>query len=158
MFCSNCGTENPETSSFCSKCGAKINSQTSEPTQPNGEFIKSKLTTVGAVLALVSLIISICPLAISGFVGNYQLTLPDNNPSVMSLGHNMVNTALIRLGFVLLAIVFSSISLATDKPLKIISIALLLSVILAILLPFIFGTDQSVITINVFSGVFLLVL
>ena len=25
MFCSNCGTENPETSSFCSKCGQPIN-------------------------------------------------------------------------------------------------------------------------------------
>ena len=30
MFCPNCGTENPETSSFCSKCGEKINGSTSE--------------------------------------------------------------------------------------------------------------------------------
>jgi predicted amidophosphoribosyltransferase len=30
MFCSNCGTENPETSSFCSKCGERTNGSTYE--------------------------------------------------------------------------------------------------------------------------------
>ena len=57
MFCSNCGTENPETSSFCSKCGERINGSTSE-------LLKTKKHAKRTTLAISALAILLLTVAL----------------------------------------------------------------------------------------------
>lgn len=60
MYCTNCGTQNPDESSFCNKCGNKLAPQQSMPQQPQVAAAPARKTNGLAIAALI--------LGIAGFI------------------------------------------------------------------------------------------
>jgi len=55
MFCSNCGTSNPDGTAFCSKCGKPVAS-TSQPTPPPPAFSAPQPSSPGSTFSTVGII------------------------------------------------------------------------------------------------------
>jgi hypothetical protein len=126
MYCSKCGSEIPETSQFCQKCGQPV---TSAPTasievHPDSSvgWKKSRLSIIAAILSIIVLVISICPMSVDMILGAYS----DDE----AFGQSLINATAIRFGLILLTILLNILYLAIKKPSKLIAVLTLLSVVI----------------------------
>lgn len=67
MFCNHCGTEIPENSSFCTKCGMNIEAKKSEPIESVSK--KPSSDAIGAERSKIVFIWSIIIAVITGIIG-----------------------------------------------------------------------------------------
>jgi hypothetical protein len=123
MYCSKCGAEMSETALYCSICGEQTNSRTadliiSKPPK------KSILRIIGGIICILTSIFSSCLLGGDYLILNTSAQVGGVDMGFTSEGNS--NLILLRIGFLLLILIFSIVSISIQKPSKIISITLLL--------------------------------
>jgi hypothetical protein len=159
MYCSKCGAEMQETALYCPKCGEKTNLQataTTVNTHPN----RSTLRKAGAIICIITSIISACLLF--GDVILYSMPLIDIQVTPAPAVKNPTSVVFFQIGLMLLVFILSVVSLTLKRPSKIISIALVLTILVNMgifwYLPSIGGYIGLIFEfVNIIGGIFLIV-
>jgi hypothetical protein len=124
MYCSKCGSEISDSSQFCQKCGQPVTSapiSKVEATDSSVGWKKSRLSIIAAILSIIVLVISICPMSVDMILGG----VTQDDPT----GMGILNASYLRLGLILLAILLNIMYFAIKKPSKIIALMTLLVVV-----------------------------
>ena len=106
MFCSKCGTENPETASFCSKCGEPINGAVTPVAKKKNKF----LWIGGAILAVILL----CCVAPLGYGYVKIKSIPTSTPFPTSTPEPTQDVAGIAYGKAQLELVGKELSVVQE--------------------------------------------
>jgi hypothetical protein len=104
MYCTNCGAQNPDESSFCSKCGNRLTPQQSMTQQPQATAVPARKTNGLAIAALI--------LGIAGFLPPFAIcSIPAIIMGVIALNQIKKEPAFEGKGMALAGIICGSIVL-----------------------------------------------